>query len=486
MTIETKSKLFNKPSEVINLIVSVLFMFCFRFIPPVDPITPYGMSILGVFIGLIYGWCFLEDTLPSSLIGLIALGTTMPTGVYGAFASVMSGYVPIILVATFFLVGALMGAGVAEYLVYKVCTAKFAAGRPWILLAVIFFGSWTVGVFTNPMMVTLFLVSIFHPLFKQAGYQPGEKTPTIIISLLCIMSLLGSIVFPWQPPTVLVLTTASEVGIPIPFSKYIIILFIFVYVYIALSLVLMKFLKCDVNRLAEIDFTFLSKKYSKGISKHQKWVLICILASCFGCLIISFFPDGLGISSYIKSNLTIIGWMILVAAFMMFVKIDGKRLFTKSDMASYFAWDIFFIIALGTTIGTMLTAEDTGISMWLAEFLGPILSGTNNLTLCIFVTLVALILTNFLNNNVVVILLASIIVALYTQGIIENPIAPLILANVAGNIGFYTPAASYAGALNHSHGYTTPAAIYKWGLVILVFSVIVCVVVLLLLTSIFF
>ena len=158
---------FNKPSEIICFVISLLFMFGFRFIPPVAPITEAGMAILGVFIGMIFGWCTLSDTLPTSLIAIIAYGISLPAGIYGGLAALFSAYVPLLLVVSFFTIGALMGSGVSEYLVYKICTAKFAQGKPWVLMIVLFYGTWIVGTLTNIMIVTLFMFSILGTLFTQ-------------------------------------------------------------------------------------------------------------------------------------------------------------------------------------------------------------------------------------------------------------------------------------------------------------------------------
>ncbi len=486
MAVEVKIRRVNKTSEIINFAITLLLMFCFRYLPAPEPITPYGMALVGVFVGLIYGWCTLSETLPASLVGLVALGAAIPSGVFGALVQIFSGYVPILMIISFFMVGALMGAEVAEYLVYKVCTAKFALGKPWLLMGVIFYGSWTVGVFTNIMIVTLFLLAIYPTLFKQAGFKPGEKTPVMIVMLTCIFCLMGSVVFPWGPPTIMVISAAEAIGVVIPYSKYMITIFLFSYMFIGLSLVLMKLMGCEVKRFTEIDFTFLEEKYTHGLSAHQKGVLICVLASCLGCMAISFMPSWFPLYAYLSTNMTIIGWMALIVGIMLFLQVDGKRLLPPSDMARFFTWDIFFIIALGVTIGTMLPAAETGIGTWLSMTLGPMLGAANGITLCIISTLAALFLTNFLNNNVVVILLATIIITLCAQGVITNPIPALVMIIIAGDIGYYTPSASFAGALNHAHTYTTPSSIYKYGAIVFVYTAVVCVVLLQILVKIIF
>ena len=43
----------NFKSDYIKFGIVLLFMFGFRFLPPIGSITPYGMAVLGIMIGAI-------------------------------------------------------------------------------------------------------------------------------------------------------------------------------------------------------------------------------------------------------------------------------------------------------------------------------------------------------------------------------------------------------------------------------------------------
>lgn len=47
-------------------------MFGFGQLPPLEPLTPLGMNLIGIFIGLLYGWIFIDIVWPS-MAGLLAL-----------------------------------------------------------------------------------------------------------------------------------------------------------------------------------------------------------------------------------------------------------------------------------------------------------------------------------------------------------------------------------------------------------------------------
>lgn len=58
---------------VVHMLIVLLLMFGFGYLPAFSPITPLGMKIIGLFLGLLYGWTTVGLIWPS-LIGMLALG----------------------------------------------------------------------------------------------------------------------------------------------------------------------------------------------------------------------------------------------------------------------------------------------------------------------------------------------------------------------------------------------------------------------------
>ena len=52
--------------------ISLIIMFGFGSLPPITPLTPLGMNLVGIFLGVLYGWIFIEIVWPS-LAGLLAM-----------------------------------------------------------------------------------------------------------------------------------------------------------------------------------------------------------------------------------------------------------------------------------------------------------------------------------------------------------------------------------------------------------------------------
>ncbi len=490
MSEQTKSKShFNSGKEILVFLITLAFMFLFRFVPPVEPITPYGMALLGVFLGVIFGWCFGgNNTLWTSLFGLIALGVTLPAGVLGATMQVFSSYVFIIVLLSLFTVGALLGANISEYLVVKLLSLKFLEGHPWRFIVVLFLGAYLLSFMTNPMVIGIFLFSLYETLFTQAGYKPGDKTPTFIIIATAIIALLETINRPWATPQIISLQALENgAGIAVGYAPYMLLIIAFSLIFIALMVLLMRLLNCDVEKLANIDLTELKERYKNGLHPHQKGVLVAILVLAIGSIVVVFFPANLGaVSTFVTAKLSIIGWMLLVISCMLFIRVDGKLLLDPQTLASNFPWHLLMMIGVGVTVGTVVVGEGTGVSEWLGSILGPILGGMNDFTIYIALAFIGIVLTNLLNNNAMAIMLSSTVVGLYLQGFIADPILAIIIVIVSTTFGFITPASSFYGALIHSNKFIDSKSVYKWGLLMAVFCLIVTAVLLVPMSHLFF
>ena len=76
MTVTTESGVNKKIiRNYINIAIIFGVMIAFHFIPAPAPITTLGMQVIGIFIGMIYGWMTCGMLWPS-LAGILMLGFT--------------------------------------------------------------------------------------------------------------------------------------------------------------------------------------------------------------------------------------------------------------------------------------------------------------------------------------------------------------------------------------------------------------------------
>ena len=50
----------NSPMKYVHIAISILLMFGFGYLPAFSTVTPLGMKLLGVFIGVIYAYSTCE------------------------------------------------------------------------------------------------------------------------------------------------------------------------------------------------------------------------------------------------------------------------------------------------------------------------------------------------------------------------------------------------------------------------------------------
>ena len=69
------------PRQVIDMVIVAFMMFGFGYVvPPFATITEMGMRILGIFLGLIYGYT-VWSIVPVSIMGIVAFGMGTAGGV---------------------------------------------------------------------------------------------------------------------------------------------------------------------------------------------------------------------------------------------------------------------------------------------------------------------------------------------------------------------------------------------------------------------
>ena len=71
---------------IVNSIISIGIMIGFKYvIVPTEPLTPLGVEIIGIFLGIVYGWLIVGDIFWPSIFGMIFMGLSDWSTVAGVF-----------------------------------------------------------------------------------------------------------------------------------------------------------------------------------------------------------------------------------------------------------------------------------------------------------------------------------------------------------------------------------------------------------------
>ena len=464
--------------KYVHFAIAFAFMFFFRFVPPVGTITPYGMAIIGIFIGLIYGWTVDADNLCwTSLMGIVALGITDFGNAGQALASAFGNESVLLMLLGMFFVGMLQESQLTEWISNKLMGTKFTQGKPWVLTAFIILVPALATILVNQTVVALMMFVIYEEIFRQAGYKKGDLYPAMVLMGFMLVCSVAFSLLPFRGWCLMTVGLATRAGIQINMAGWIITEVVTLIVTCIGWMVVMFITPgCKVDKLKEIDITQFQKD-SKPLTPKQRAVLIVTLANVIGCIFISFVGGAEGWRLVLK-NIGVYGWVLLMIVIAMIWHVDGQPVLNKKKAPAYFYWDLILVVAAAMVVAGQITSAESGITPMVGQMLRPLMS-LPPAAFLFALGFITFILTNVANNVAVTVTMITLSMTMAAQIPGFNLQAALLIITVFGVIGLLTPAGSVNGAMIHAHAFTDTKSCYIAGLIMIVFMVLVLAVVML-------
>jgi len=455
-----------KSFEYLHVLIVVLLMFMFGFIPAPAPITAYGMQILGIFIGLVYGWTFCGLAWPS-ILALIALGLTE----YGITETVLSsvyGQANLILMIFGFMVFAPLGeSGLTEYLGNKLLSIKFMQGRPLVMIATIYAGVFLIALTgINGYLLMFFLMGIFIDMFKGLGYQKGDRFIPMFLCGMFIQTAFANLFLPFMPFPVMVFGAA---GVAVNGIRYMLFSLIFILFLDMALITLFKIFHLNLKPLQDIDYGEIREKTRQPLSNYQKALLMIVIMFIVLMFIVGIFSavDGNGLQR-ILAKIGIYGVIAFVLVVMMIVKIEGKQLLTMETLATGVNWNIVFLYSMALTMSNVLTSADTGISTFVVGITAPILATLSEYWFLLLLGVITLLLTNIGNNVVVIFTMITVIKMMLGANLPINGVLAVAVVLYSGlSTGYLLPAASVSASLIFGCDLCTPKTALLQGVTVI-------------------
>jgi len=470
---ETKEKRSLFP---LHVAIVFAFMFLFRYIPAPAPMTQLGMAIIGIFIGMIYGWTFTADRglAWTTFAGLIALGLTDTQTCATSVMQLFSSNNSILILLGMLMIGPVIASNMGNFLVVKLIKSKLCYQKPWNFTILMIAVVPLLQLLINPWIVILFLLPILANVFKAAGYQKGDKYPVMfIIGFFMVLEVVVCFL-PWKGWGLYCVSAFASAsgGYTIDFAGYIIISLIFYVVFCVAYILLMKVMGCNIEPMRNIDVASFIEGGQEEMTKHQKGVLIAMIAMAIGCILVSFVPATTAIGA-VLTRIGVHGVMMITLVVMLIIRVDGKPLGTIEAAGKSIAWDMLLVITGAMVIANALTAPATGVSAWVGAVAGPILAGKSELVVIVLLAIFTLVMTNLSNNTAVMFVFMAVAGSLYSAGVLTNAPATMLIITYASIMGYYTPGSSAYGAAIHSFDLCTSGTVYKYGFITMVL-VLVC------------
>ena len=186
------SKKHYSPMQWIHISITLLLMFGFGHLPTFASVTPVGMKILGIFLGVIYGYSTCEVIWPS-LFAFIAFGTSGYAASFNAaIASMMGSGTVFQIITQYFTAGAIIIYGFGKWFVRWSLSQKAFQGKPLFYTWCFMFVFMWSAIVVSQIPMGLLLYAIWADIADSCGYSKDSTFRYygfggILLSLLSLL-----------------------------------------------------------------------------------------------------------------------------------------------------------------------------------------------------------------------------------------------------------------------------------------------------------
>lgn len=460
-------------SYYIKALITVVIMFGFGQLPLIEPITPLGMNIVGIFIGLLFGWMTIGLIWPS-ILGCVALvligGMKVAEVLAGGWGSTTQMLIFFMIVVA----GIVEQSGVSRFIAMFLITRKWVLGKPWVFTFVFLGAAFLLAAVTSTIPTIIICWSIWYSICSQVGYKPYQPFPSFMVVGVVMAATFGLSVFPFRPVGILVFGILQDLsGLTVNYLTYTCFTLPLCLLCILVFTLLGKLVfHIDVSLLKNLNEDSF-KDVDLSLNKQQKAILIFVALLIVLLLVPSVLPQTFFLAALLK-KLDAVGTAMLLVVVMCALKVDGKPILNFKEVCSKgMQWDVLMLTAVVMPLSSVLTADETGVTDFLLKVLSPLFEGRSAITFLMIAVFSAVIITNFAVNNVV----GAILLPVFYPFALQLGIAPLALTSLlvfTCHFALLTPAASPMAALLHGNTqWCRTTDIYKYGFLIVISSMIV-------------
>lgn len=470
-SIPTQVKLGISPAYIINSIITLAIMIGFKYVcPVVDPLTPLGVEILGIFIGTLYGWLVVGNVVWPSIACLVLMGLTDYTTVQDSFASGFGNNTVLLMLFFFLFTNILNSAGIIEFVAEWIATRKIAYGKPWMLSVLLMIAGIVCFFMVSATAACLVMIPLIQSIATIYGFKPGDKWPMLMLTGLVYIGSTSYLILPFKSlPLIVFGVYEANTGESIAMGPFMIVIAASTVVAFVLFMLWVKFIvKPDVKPIVDCN---IDPNKEMKLTSYQKFVLGYFVVVLLLLVIPNLLPTTIPGVSVLK-NIGNVGILAIAVVFFVACQFKGGITFNQL-FAKNVSWNIIFLLAAAMSISGAFTSEEAGISAWITSVVTPMVEGKSPFMFIVIISIICCILTNVANNQAVCVLFTPIVLSIGTA--LGANLPTLISCMMAAcNVGMITPPASATGAMLHGDKDWVPGkSAYINGTVCSLFNLIV-------------
>lgn len=456
--------------SILNYILVLFFMFGFRFLSPIGGLNEISMQVIGVFVGVIYGWITLSIGWPS-ILGLVAFGLTDYVSMSDLLVSAFASQTVVMIMGLLLLAAFIQQAGLTTIIVDFLLSRKSAQGRPYVVLFYFLLAGFIAAILSQPLAVLVIFLELFLEIMHKTGIKPHSRAvPTFFVGSAFAI-VIGDISLPFKGCAILGIGAYSSItGENLDFLRYTLFMMPMCLLTIVAYVLFCKFI-LRINLSGLEDYVHDTSK-SATITLRQKVSLVGVILAMAMLLVPSILPASWAITPII-TGLGLGGLTLFLVAILMMIKVEGKPLMDLGEIASQYPWNVYFVIVVLLPLADALSSDAVGLKQLLSAGATSLLSGLPGVLTIFLVVLISAVVTNFANNMVVCSVFVTII-CFMGDALPFSTAVMSCLVILATNLSMFFPAANPMNAIIFSQkNIVTFKAEFTHGLISCVFLCVV-------------
>lgn len=423
------------------------FMLVFCLLPPIGEITGQGMRILGIYLGTVLLWTFVDLIWPS----LLAIFLVSLTGYTSAGAFLSSGFgnqtvIFVLLISIF--AHFITESGVSSCIASRIVTLRAAQGRPWAVSALYVLASYVIAMLISSVAATIVVLDFFSQFAKQTGYKKGDRYPTMMMVCITFAAHMGGSVWTFRTPDAILVGYIEAQGGSVPLLPYFLCS-----LFIGVTALALYLLGCRLFAHADTERITASTRSAQYIpmTKYQKRLLACTFL-LLGLLIAEGMLDGSTAVGAFLGRLGTNGIVMLMLAVMMFFRRDnGEKPFADIEEGTRAVpWKIIWLIIFNMPMANILSDDSLGISRTASSAITGLFGAAPNATLFIFIMTVLIVVCTTFIGNVTVCLVFYNVVSLFAPALGVSTTVLACIISLTSNASVILPGANPQAAMLHA------------------------------------
>lgn len=461
---------FNK-SNVIKVFFSLGIMLLFSVLPAVEPITEVGMSVIGVFIGIVLLISLVDTTWPSLLV-IVLFGMTGVMSVKEAIMGSLGSWVTVFVLMSFILTYSLNETGFTTRLTRWFLSKKFVNKSPWTFTFSLITLSMLVGLFLDPVPVTAFFLMFGRKLFEELGYEKGDKYPAIVTMGMAFAIKIADGMTPISHPLAIIGMGIYNSGAEKSISLLDYLMFgmpIGLLIFVTLCIVIRVFAKPDFKKFESFNINEVLGE-NKPMDLREKITVGTFFITAIMWLlpgILGILSPGTALEGYLnKMGPTFVS--IIAIVLLAVIHVDDKPVLNlRAAFKDGINWAIIFLVGAAILLGGGISNPATGVTSFIAERIVPFVSGFNIVLIVFFIALVTSLMTNFSSNVTTVIVMTTVAISVATGIDALDARAIALVTTFTASLAFCVPSSFAAIAMLYGDDYSHGSTIFKYGLIMI-------------------